>query len=88
MKKVFYKLYFKSIIPDFLGLLTMDVNSEKKLIEISRDEINFNMGNYFEIVWGQRRVNLFKQFLPRVKFSGLAYEQKIKFNRRVFSGNN
>ncbi len=85
---MFYQLYFKSIIPDLLGLLTMDVNSEKKLIEISRDEINFNLGNYPEIVQGQRQVNLFKQFLPRVKFSGLAYEQKIKFNNRIFFGKN
>lgn len=83
---MFYKM-FKQISPDLFELLTADINSNVNAHEITRDEIYSNRGNYLEIVGIGRRTNLLKRLLPTGKFDGLAYGQKIKFNKQSFSPN-
>lgn len=82
MKKGFYKMIFKYIFPDFFEFLTVNINADVNTHDVSRHEIYTDRGNYSEIVGMQRGTKLIKRFLRPGKFDGLAYESKIKLNRR------
>ena len=73
---------------DLFAFLTADINSTASAHEMSQGEIYTYRGDYSEIVGMPRRINLFKRFLPTGKFDGLAYEERIRFKRQSFSGNN
>lgn len=85
MKNIFYKMFSRSIISDFIMLLTVDINTKVNVKEKSRDEIHSNFGNYFGTVGMQRKINLFKRFIFAGKFDGLVYGHKINLSKQISS---